>query len=257
MNHPSLTSPPLTYAMLDDYGLASVGAAPPLPAFSPGDLGPQLELLLLVEQGALAAAIPTALMTSARANSPNQLLPLGPHCAVLRLAEAPLADTEWTRLSIEAKRAAVAAGFPDRVAGQLAVAVEEVASNILEHSQAPETGVIAYRGTPGLFEFVAADRGIGALASLQGNPIYARLKSAREALPLVLQDGITSTADPARGNGYQDLFRGLANHRGRLRFRSGDAAVIIDGQSPSPLRPKVKPRLALNGFIAAVSCLPA
>ena len=49
----------------------------------------------------------------------------------------------------------------------------------------------------------------------------------------MLQTGCTSTGDPERGRGFDDLFRGLANHNGLLRFRSGDAALVIDGQSPS------------------------
>ena len=74
---------------------------------------------------------------------------------------------------------------------------------------------------------------MGALASLQGNPAYSNLASDRDALPLVLQNGCSRHVDPDRGKGFNDLFRGLADHKGALRFRSGTAAVLIDGASPS------------------------
>lgn len=255
--HASGTRTLLTYAALDDHAIACVSAARPTGALQlrPDTLGPQIEHLLLAQQGTVPRPAPTPLTDAALAAAPNRLRELSHSYAVLRLASDPLPGTEWTRLSIRAKRAALAAGFPDRAAGQLAAALEEVVSNIIEHSGAAQSGLVAFRGTEGMFEFVVADQGIGALASLRSNPQYAALANARDALPRVLQSGCTCTGDPTRGLGFDDLFRGLANQSGRLRFRSDDAAVIIDGQSPSPLRPKVKQRVPLRGFIASVCCI--
>jgi hypothetical protein len=248
----------LTYAALDDHALACNGLAAgsrPLALFA-GDLGPQIEHLLLAQQGVVPLPAASPLMRGVSGAVPNRLLEMGDGYVVLRLAREPLPGTEWTKLSIRAKRAAVAAGFGERVAGQLAVALEEVLANIIEHSEAAASGILAFRGSPGQFEFVAADQGIGALNSLRINPQFAGLQTARDALPLILQDGCSCTGDPDRGKGFSDLFRGLANHSGRLRFRSGDAAVVIDGRSPTAIRPKVKARAPLNGFIASVCCLP-
>ncbi|MGE0516348.1 MAG: ATP-binding protein [Hyphomicrobiaceae bacterium] len=247
----------LTFAALDDHAIACVSAERPLapPLLLPDMLGPQVEYLILAQQGTLSAMRGSSFADAVSCAVPNRLLELGDGTVVLRLAHETLPEIQWTRLSIRAKQAAIDAGFPRRNAGQLAVALEEMMSNVMEHSGAAHTGLVAFRGSAGIFEFVVADQGIGALASLRRNPQFAELANSRDALPRVLQTGCTSTGDPERGRGFDDLFRGLANHNGLLRFRSGDAAVVIDGQSPSPLRPKVKRRAAMKGFLAAVSCM--
>lgn len=249
----------LTFAALDDHAIACVSAGEPLapPLLRPDMLGPQVEYMILAQHGTVPAMRRSPFVDAVRSALPNRLLELVDGSAVLRLAHDTLPETQWTRLSIRAKQAALDAGFPRRNAGQLAVGLEEMMSNIMEHSGAPHTGLVAFRGSAGTFEFVVADQGIGALASLRNNPEFGDLANSRDALPRVLQTGCTSTGDPGRGRGFDDLFRGLANHNGLLRFRSGDAAVVIDGQSPSPLRPKVKRRAALKGFLAAVSCIAA
>jgi len=248
----------LTYAALDDHAIACASAArPQAPLQLPVDeLGPQIEHLLLAAQGVVPSPNPGPLTRASMTADLNRLIELADQCAVLRLARDPLPETTWTQLTIRAKRAAEAAGFASRSAGQLAAALGEMLSNILEHSGAPETGLVAFRGSERLFEFVVADQGIGALASLRSNPKYATLATARDALPLVLQSGCSCTGDSGRGMGFDDLFRGLANHNGRLRFRSDDAAVTIDGQSPSAIRPKVKQRPPFRGFAASVCCTP-
>ncbi len=248
----------LTYAALDDHAIACASAAlPQAPLQLPVDaLGPQIEHLLLAAQGVVPSPSPSPLTRASMSVGSNRLIELADQCVVLRLARDPLPETTWTQLTIRAKRAAEAAGFSSRSAGQLAASLGEMLSNILEHSGAPETGLVAFRGSERLFEFVVADQGMGALASLRGNPQYAVLATARDALPLVLQSGCSSTGDPGRGMGFDDLFRGLANHNGRLRFRSDNAAVTIDGQSPSAIWPKVKQRPSLRGFTASICCTP-
>ncbi len=93
------------------------------------------------------------------------------------------------------------------------------------------SGLVAYQALAGAFEFVVADEGIGALASLRSNPRFAALDDDREALPMVLQDGCSRRSDPSRGKGFNDIFRGLADHNGSLRSRSGNATVLIEGKS--------------------------
>lgn len=255
----SSESAALTFAALDDHAIACVSGEQPLaaPALRPDMLGPQVEYLILAQQGTLPAMPASSFVDAVVHAVPNRLHELADGSVVLRLAHDTMPETQWTGLSIRAKQAALDAGFPRRNAGQLAVAVEELMSNVMEHSGATHTGLVTFRGSAGVFEFVVADQGMGALASLRSNPAFAELANSRDALPRVLQTGCTSTGDPERGRGFDDLFRGLANHNGLLRFRSGDAAVVIDGQSPSPLRPKVKRRAALKGFLASVSCVVA
>lgn len=72
----------------------------------------------------------------------------------------------------------------------------------------------------------------------------------------MLEHGCSRYQEPGRDAGFDDMFRGLANHNGNLRFRSGDAAVLIDGASPLLVRRTVRKKPCLQGFIASVVCVP-
>jgi hypothetical protein len=128
-------------------------------------------------------------------------------------------------------------------------------SNIYEHSQASRTGIVAFKATPGTFEFVVCDRGIGVLKSLQGCPAYADLTDHGQALKLTLGDGISRHGlQSGRGLGFRPLFRGLANLNGVLRFRSGDYALTIEGQNPGMIPAKLWQKPIIQGFFASVIC---
>jgi hypothetical protein len=147
------------------------------------------------------------------------------------------------------------AGLPGTVPRQLAAAMQELENNIHEHSDAIDTGLLAYRAGPGVFEFVAADRGIGILKSLQSCTAYAGLPDHGKALQAALTDG-TSRFGPEtdRGHGFRPIFLGLANLRGALRFRSGDHALIMDGTSPDLTTAQLSQKPLIDGFFASVSC---
>lgn len=259
-----MQAPDLSFSMVDDWAFsAEAGRAVSFRAPSKiADIGALLELGQLAQQyTALQAPLAAitqghALKPALQASARNQLLEVDATAGMLHLSQDALPETERTRLSIRAKAAAMAAGFSARNASQLTAAMLEMLDNLVEHSGAQHTGSLTYHGRPGKLTFVVADRGMGALASLRGNPAYSNLASDRDALPLVLQNGCSRHVDPDRGKGFNDLFRGLADHKGALRFRSGAAAVLIDGASPDPLHPKVKAKPALNGFFASVSCSP-
>ena len=69
-------------------------------------------------------------------------------------------DTLITSFLMDAQRAARdVAGLSDSTSGQLVAAMQELENNIHEHSEAPDTGILAFRAMPNVFEFVAADRG--------------------------------------------------------------------------------------------------
>jgi len=65
------------------------------------------------------------------------------------------------------------AGFPARIAQQLAAAIGELHSNIYDHSGAPGTGLLVFRAGLNNFEFVVADHGAGILETLRGCSEYA------------------------------------------------------------------------------------
>ena len=88
-----------------------------------------------------------------------------------------------TKFLMEAKRAATEiARLPGTEPGELVAAMAELHDNIHEHSDAPGTGTLAFRATPGVFEFVAADRGIGVLRSLTRSRRFAALPNHGKAL---------------------------------------------------------------------------
>lgn len=164
-------------------------------------------------------------------------------------------ETSWVEFGVAAQYCASQAGFSRDMGAQLVGAIGEMQSNIYEHSKASATGIVAFRGAPGAFEFVVADRGVGVLQSLKGCSDYAELTSHGQALQLALSEGI-SRYGPQRGRGlgFRPLFSGLSNLNGSLRFRSGDYALTIEGRNPGIIPAKLWQKPVLQGFFASVIC---
>ena len=154
------------------------------------------------------------------------------------------------------QQAAEASGFSKRTAQALAGAMGEIEGNIYEHSERHRSGIVAFQSGPGVFTFVIADTGIGVLPSLRQSSKFASLCDHGHALELVLKDGVSrfSNLDPARGMGFRELFHGLASLRGRLRFASGDHALLMEGQSPSLASYRLVQKESCPGFFVAVTC---
>ena len=168
----------------------------------------------------------------------------------------PEGDIRLTSFLMTAKRAGrESAGLSTAVAGQLVAAMQELENNVHEHAEAAETGVLAYRAEPGEFEFVAADRGIGILASLRRYAGYAALPDAGKALEAALTDGVSRHGrDSNRGHGFRPIFTGLTDLSGELRFRSGDHAITMDGTSPTLAKSRIAQKAPIDGFFASVRC---
>ena len=128
-------------------------------------------------------------------------------------------DPLLTGFLMDAQRAArEVAGLRGTTPGQLVAAMQELENNIHEHSDAPDTGLLAFRATRGAFEFVAADRGIGILRSLQRCSTFAALQDHGNAIQAALSDGTSRFgSDSRRGHGFRPIFLGLANLQGSLR----------------------------------------
>jgi hypothetical protein len=157
---------------------------------------------------------------------------------------------------MDAKRAARdITCLPGTTPGQLAAAMQEMESNIYEHSDAPSTGLLAFRAAPDVFEFVVLDQGIGLLESLKRCEAYAGMTHHGKALEMALADGTSRFgAEANRGHGFRPIFLGLANLRGSLRFRSGDYALTMDGTSPNLTTAHVAQKPPVKGFFASISC---
>jgi anti-sigma regulatory factor (Ser/Thr protein kinase) len=164
-------------------------------------------------------------------------------------------ESRWYSFCLKAQRAAEFAGNGKATARGLIGALRELETNIHEHSGRPHDGVVGYRATENEFEFVIADSGVGTLAALGRNPKYAVLADAGLALELALTDGVSSFGnDSGRGYGFHDLFVGLANLSGELRFRSGDHALTINGTGPTLLTRALFQKTQLQGFVASIVC---
>ena len=166
-------------------------------------------------------------------------------------ADAPLR----TDFLMSARKAAEAVGLPVAVAQSLTAAMRELETNIHEHSDQATTGLIAYRASQSEFEFVVADAGRGILSTLQEAPEYRSLTDHGRALHAALQEGVSRYGRAAnRGNGFRDLFLGLASLDASLRFRSGDHALSLSGGHPDLRFARLAQKMPFQGFLASVRC---
>jgi hypothetical protein len=164
----------------------------------------------------------------------------------------------WDQWAKHAENAAIGAGLAKGLVSGLMGALGELQDNVYDHSGRPETGVIAYAVTPGTFEFVAADAGIGVLASLRQNPEFAGLRDSGEALRAAASDGASRYArSTGHGYGIGKLFRALAHNAAELRFRSGDHALRLWGDAPSLTgQVELAQKARLIGLTISVRCAP-
>ena len=265
-----MTTParPLTFSAVDGLGFAAAGgqiAAARLPAlYAPNSLGPLLEFLQLATGGRLSDP------TGGNCLALNGAAPLIAKLQEKRecwvssddrrigfirsVRSGPYGNNRLTAFLMDAQRAARnVARLPGTTPGQLAAAMEELENNIHEHSNAADTGLLAFRAARGIFEFVAADRGIGILSSLQNSTTYTALLDHGKALELALTDGTSRFGgDSRRGHGFRPIFLGLVNLHGSLRFRTGDHALTIDGTSPTLATARLAQKPTIDGFFVSI-----
>lgn len=260
----------LTFDVVDDLVWASsMGRLiEPRPGqhFSPRRIGPLVELALqagecrgraLVNSEWINQQIQSdfraALMAPARS-----WYDAGRFRGLLRAMRRPYAesyDLVRTGFLIAARQAAEAAGFPVATAQSLAAAMREMESNIHEHSEAVESGIMVFQAWRSEFEFVIADTGVGVLATLKEAPEYTNLRDHGHALRTALQDGASRFGRAAsRGCGFNELFVGLASLNADLRFRSGDHALTISGPHASLKTARLSQKPIYQGFLASVRC---
>jgi len=258
---------PLTFSELDGLGFAAERGRfdPSAASYVAADLGPVFELGLLAKSktmpwpGAsswLAMDGIAPLITALFNRSHHWVCPTSRAAGVYRTYATPEEDDlHWVQFGVAIRFAAVSAGFSRNVAAQLVGAIGEMQSNIYEHSQASQTGIVAFRGRSGTFEFVVCDSGIGVLQSLTSCSEFQEVTDHGKALQLTLSDGVSRHGRASgRGLGFQPLFTGLANLNGALRFRSGDYALTIEGDNPQSLPARLWQKPKLQGFFASVTC---
>lgn len=261
---PDLFSPPLDYSIVDSIGRARQRAIEPKLSgqiFRASAFGPIVELLHLLTNNTLAdlralSWFEEASLTpilDAFASRKIQWLQ-GDGSRGLLIGNGLESEQNLTSFKVDAHKAALRAGFA-KAAPMLVAALGELIGNIVDHSEATVTGVAAFAARPGMFEFVVADQGIGALRSLTKNPAYAALPDEGAALAAMIETGISRfDAESGHGNGFRPIFEKLAHMTGELRFRSGDHGLSLDGRFGDRILRQISQKPRLPGLLAAVSC---
>lgn len=176
---------------------------------------------------------------------------------LISIAKYDADPNAWRAFAVKLKAAATGAGFAEDHGGKLLAAVREFASNVVEHSEATESGQIIYAARENRFEFVVRDRGVGVLRSLQNNPKYAELNDCGSAIELALQEGISRHAsERGHGYGFRPLFIGLANISEYMRFRSGDHCREFCRNERGEIEACTKQSSFVDGFSCSVICTP-
>jgi anti-sigma regulatory factor (Ser/Thr protein kinase) len=251
---------PLTFALLDDIVLAMQSksiAMTDLPPVLAGDLGPLIELRHagVADGDWLSVGRHSALLGSI-VNGGKWFHP-SDNQGFVTIAAIESEYAHWTDFAMRAKRAATGVGFADDNAGQLVAAIGELRSNIVEHSERKDTGYLVYDVTPGRFDFVVADAGIGVLQSLRSHSHFSSVTDAGTAIKLALTEGVSRHADDKdRGRGFRPIFVGLANVSKHLRFRSADHSHEIVRDSNGALLASTHQRASIAGFLCCVTCEP-
>lgn len=273
MDFPSRPSPRanLTFEVVDDLvGAHARGRLKDTPSvrYAATEVCPLIELMMEASNGRTGPLLQTGWLDSitqldlraALASDQNIWLDETRYRGFMRTTFDPRVeadDLQRNRFLIAARTAAEAAGLVKPVAQCLAAALREMESNIHEHSSAATTGILAFQARPSLFEFVAADSGVGVLATLREDEEFVDLTDHGLAMHAALQENVSRYGRVSgHGNGFRDLFLGLTHLNADLRFRSGDHALLISGPKPELKTARLAQKTPFIGFLAAVRCQP-
>lgn len=265
----------LTFQLLDDLALGiarrRIDAASVIPRLRVGALGPLVELLLYARSASPVIRSLDGLPAVQRANALSSALapdrrglPIylydeasGRRAGFIATAHRTRQGKPWEDFCLKARIAAGDAGLQPVEARALIGALQEIEENVHLHSQRAEDGIVAFDASPGRFELVVGDSGIGVLNSLRSHVDYAELRDEGTALRLALDAGHSRYGrNSGHGLGFNSLFLGLAALQAELRFRSGDHALTLAGAGPRLIAATTTQRPAVQGFLASVVCSP-
>jgi hypothetical protein len=161
-------------------------------------------------------------------------------------------DPKWIAFCQRLLNAGIKAGLSKTFSQGLVGTLEEMTSNIFEHSENVSSGLAGYRWVLGEFEYVVADQGIGVLTSLRKHLDYEWLHDAGEALEVAVCDGESRFGRNAhRGTGFHHLLYNIASRDSYVRFRSGDHCYTIDG-TVQPILKRTYPGTPFDGFLISL-----
>ncbi len=166
-------------------------------------------------------------------------------------------DTAWTAFLKRAEMTARTVGFAESVAAGLTGAIHELGDNVIQHSEAPDSGLAAFARSRAGFEYVIADSGIGMLASLRRAPEFRSLRDDLEALPLAMTPGVSRHGrGVGYGYGYRAVLLPLRAAHGVIRLRSGQAVLEMAGIGPQPDHGRCSQRPHHQGVVVSVEISP-
>jgi anti-sigma regulatory factor (Ser/Thr protein kinase) len=167
------------------------------------------------------------------------------------------ADAGWTAFVKRAEATARTIGFANDTAAGVAGAIQEMADNIVRHSDAGNSGIAAFSRAGGRFEYVVGDSGIGMLASLKKAPEFRSLRDDLEALPLAVTPGVSRFGRGIGfGYGFRAVFLPLRATSGYVRLRSGQAVLEIAGVGVGPDQGRCSQRHLHQGVVVSVQIDP-
>jgi hypothetical protein len=163
----------------------------------------------------------------------------------------------WQAFRMRMQDAAKKAGLSLKFAQGLVATLDDMANNAADHCENPRTAIVGYKWTAGSFEYIVADAGIGVLKSLHTCSEYSFVSDSGEALEIAIQSGESRYGKGSgHGLGFDHLVLNIANRNSRLRFRSGDYSLTLDGLT-QPTEKIIRPCSDLQGFLISVhSFLP-
>jgi hypothetical protein len=168
--------------------------------------------------------------------------------------ETQLESRPWKLFETVYNRSSAKAGFPEKVASQLSVALHEMAANASTHALPPIPVLVGFRVRDGLSLFTVADVGIGVYESLRKHPSYANTDTHAQAIRLALHDGVSSIDPGQRGFGFREVFKAILSCDGMLRFRSGKGCIEMSGADLGADRGTETFPPQLPGFQVSVCC---
>ena len=164
------------------------------------------------------------------------------------------ARQDWQQFEVRFNRSAQSVGVPRKVAFALQGALHEMVENAVIHAHAPIPTLVAYHVAEGMAQFCVADLGIGVLASLRQCDDYRHLALHNQAIREALRDGTSRFGRNTRGLGFRSVFKALMANWGRLRFRSGNGCITMDGTDLNADRGQESFPPSLPGFQVALCC---
>ena len=165
-----------------------------------------------------------------------------------------LESEAWGLFEARFNRSAQSVGFERKCANKLQAALFEMVENAFLHSASPWPHMVGYAIMDHTVQFCVADAGIGVLASLQSCSDYANLRFHSQAIRTALQDGTSRFGHNRGGLGFREVFKSLASDYGRLRFRSGEGCILMDGRDLDADRGEEHFPPYMAGFQVTVVC---